>query len=146
MNRRSFARAGLIGVLVASSATLVTTLKSATNDVGQTNSSQTQASNPAARKANDPSAEANKAARELAYIENQKRLIRAKLRDPKSAEFRNVRICYSMGPIVCGQVNSNNGFGGKTGYQRFVSGGEIQVLEEEMEDGGMDAVWAKVCP
>jgi len=83
---------------------------------------------------------------ELVYIEQQKDAIKGKLRDPDSAEFRNVKVCYAMGPIVVGEVNSNNGFGGKAGFQRFVSGGKIQVLEEEMEPGAMDKVWASVCP
>jgi hypothetical protein len=59
----------------------------------------------------------------------------AKLRDPDSAQFRNVlvrhRTCKSgtciddpadpAGPaIVCGEVNGKNGFGGYAGFQPFI--------------------------
>lgn len=48
--------------------------------------------------------------------------IRRSMRDPESTTFRDV---FSPGhanqQVVCGEVNSANGFGGKTGYRRFIS-------------------------
>lgn len=49
--------------------------------------------------------------------------VKAKLRDPDSAQFRNenLRVLWSdKGKrlrLYCAEVNSNNGFGGKSGYQ-----------------------------
>jgi len=71
--------------------------------------------------------------------------IRERLKDPKSAEFTNVHV-YRGGGVtaVCGYVNSKNSFGGMTGRQRFIVAG-VTVLEEEMEDGGMQDVWSRFC-
>lgn len=46
------------------------------------------------------------------------------LRDPVSAEFRSVRRSWSPSgsATFCGEVNARNGFGGYTGFQRFISG------------------------
>lgn len=44
--------------------------------------------------------------------------VREQLRDPNSATFSNVRVVD--GNIVCGEVNSKNGFGGYAGKQRFL--------------------------
>ena len=46
------------------------------------------------------------------------------LRDPKSAEFDNLRVLVSPADpddaIICGTVNAKNGFGGQSGPRRFV--------------------------
>lgn len=89
-----------------------------------------------------------KAAREPSsaiYIATAQQMIRDKLRDPGSAKFRNVRVGpYLNTKIVCGYVNSRNGFGGMTGYQRFAVSG-MAVLEEEAAPGEMDLIWSN-CP
>lgn len=90
--------------------------------------------------------EDSKADKEAIYIVRQQQRIEERLRDPSSAQFRDVFVGYGMGtPIVCGHVNSKNAFGGYVGYQRFISGGDVQVLESEVEPGGMDVIWAKIC-
>lgn len=43
------------------------------------------------------------------------------LRDPASAEFRKVHSFDVDGStVVCGQVNGNNAYGGKAGFQWFI--------------------------
>jgi hypothetical protein len=80
------------------------------------------------------------------YIEVQKEKIQNRLKDPASAEFKNTFVSRKMGsPIVCGQINSKNSFGAFSGFQRFISGGEIQVLESDMAPGEMETTWFKVC-
>lgn len=73
--------------------------------------------------------------------------VRASLKDGGSAEFRGVYISRREGaPFVCGEVNSKNSFGGYGGFQRFIYAGSLgAVLEEQVEDGGMDEVWRKFC-
>ena len=79
-------------------------------------------------------------------IDTSKDAIRAKLRDPDSAQFRNVKF-YSGGgaPVVCGEVNGKNGFGGRAGYQRFIQAGDVfGALESEMRStSDMDQSWLK---
>lgn len=66
---------------------------------------------------------------EIAYLASDAHLIdeaeasvRAKLKDPASAVFSQVRIVGSgVDQRVCGLVNAKNSFGGYTGDQRFVS-------------------------
>lgn len=82
----------------------------------------------------------------LTYQEVQKDAVRSRLRNPKSAKFSDVMTGSLKGtPIVCGRVNGENGFGGMTGAQRFISGGPITVVEEEMADGEMDNLWNTIC-
>lgn len=71
--------------------------------------------------------------------------VRQSLRDPASARFERTHISTkSGGRVVCGYVNSKNGFGGMGGAQRFIGGG-VNVLEEQMNAGEMDKLWSQVC-
>jgi hypothetical protein len=88
------------------------------------------------------------AGKQVAWIERGKEAIKAKLRDPDSAQFRDVKFHSGGGvPLACGEVNANNGFGGKAGYERFVAAGDsLAVLESEMTSSTeMDQVWNKMC-
>jgi hypothetical protein len=73
--------------------------------------------------------------------------VKEKLRDPGSAEFSEQKIgAYQGHEVVCGKVNSKNGFGGMTGFQRFVSnGGEATVLEEQMKSEEFETVRVSMC-
>lgn len=46
-----------------------------------------------------------------------KKAVLAKLKDPDSAQFRNIRAADGW---VCGEVNAKNSYGGYTGYSGFV--------------------------
>ncbi len=69
--------------------------------------------------------------------------VRKKLRDPDSAEFSNLRVSSKgAADIVCGEVNSRNGFGGKSGKQKFISNGfNLSFLEEKVVEGGWPELW-----
>lgn len=74
-------------------------------------------------------------------------LIKPKLRDPDSAVFSGIIFHEENadhGPIVCGYVNSRNGFGGMTGPQRFVTGGTV-IIEEEVGSANMNIAWKRFC-
>lgn len=80
------------------------------------------------------------------YIVVSQDIIKNKLKDPVSAEFRNSTVSRVNGnPVVCGEVNAKNGFGGYTGFQRFVSGPGMSALETDMAAGEMDKVWMQIC-
>lgn len=79
------------------------------------------------------------------YIIVQQAEIKKRLKDPESAQFRNSAFYDSRVPVVCGEVNSRNSFGGYTGFQRFVAAGEVTRVESEMAAGEMDKVWAQFC-
>ncbi|MFN4092192.1 MAG: hypothetical protein ACK4FG_04785 [Brevundimonas sp.] len=75
--------------------------------------------------------------------------VRNKMRDPGSVRFRNSRFhIFGDGtPMVCGEVNAKNGFGGATGYQRFIASGESfgPVLEEMMSASEFAKTWNQIC-
>lgn len=80
------------------------------------------------------------------WIAQSQQAIKRKLKDPGSAQFRNVRFSRAGGsPVACGEVSSQNSYGGMSGFQRFVAAGESgpAVLQEEVAD--FAAMWNKMC-
>jgi hypothetical protein len=47
------------------------------------------------------------------------------LKDPASAQFRDVRRCGPKGEVYTGQVNSKNGYGAYGGFEHFYSDGVL---------------------
>ena len=76
------------------------------------------------------------------------RRLKETLRDPWSAEIRNTIVPSGSG-YLCGEVNATNGFGGKTGFRRFVAGATSQmpvVIEGELIDASeFEKLWTKAC-
>lgn len=75
-------------------------------------------------------------AKAIAKVESA---ILEQLRDPSSAIFSNVRVVG--GGVVCGEVNSKNGFGGYVGRQRFLGSvtgttASAQIFNAESDKGG----------
>ncbi|MCK0533401.1 hypothetical protein [Sphingobium agri] len=52
-------------------------------------------------------------------IESAKRLVARNLRDPGSAQFRDVTKCAGKPGMVTGEVNAKNGFGAYGGFELF---------------------------
>ncbi len=73
-------------------------------------------------------------------------IVQSRLRDAGSARFQNLRTRRGMnGEItVCGEVNANNAFGAKAGFEKFMVVGSGSVFESE---GATDFYqrWATVC-
>lgn len=90
---------------------------------------------------------ADKGQQQLWIVKGQE-AIKARLKDPDSAEFRNVGF-YSGGPapVACGEVNAKNGFGGYTGYERFIaSGSKLAILASDMRSSAeMQKAWEQMC-
>jgi hypothetical protein len=58
--------------------------------------------------------------------------VAAELRDPSSAQFRNIR---EGTEVACGEVNAKNAFGAYTGFRKFTYRGGITLLEPEQSPG-----------
>jgi len=109
----------------------------------------------AERKRQEAIAEAKREARkdrtnrESVYIARHRERMRSRLKDPDSAEFRDVFVSYKDAeltqPVVCGELNAKNAFGGFTGYKKFLAGGSLQVSEEDMEWNEFVELWNGVC-
>lgn len=68
-------------------------------------------------------------------ISNVKAMVEAKLRDPYSAQWRNLRAFqHTDGSlIVCGEVNAKNAYGGYVGFDGFVYwNGKLTMPDESM--------------
>ena len=84
----------------------------------------------------------------LRYQGDSRSLLLENLRDPKSAEFRNVYLRESEiegkpSYVYCGEVNSRNGFGGFTGFEQFIASPAIAVIPSQMDD--FKAAWKRLC-
>ena len=96
-----------------------------------------------------PSADAQSNAQETRWVAISQTAVRNRLRDPNSAQFSDVYFTRAqLGgrriTVVCGRVNSRNGFGGYSGTQRFIaSGNDLVFLEEEVAD--FDVSWRQIC-
>lgn len=87
------------------------------------------------------------AEKEYTYKETAMQVISERLRDPESAVFSNMTVypeTEDRATIICGNVNSRNGFGGMTGPQRFIAGGTV-MLEEQFTKAQMSNAWTKFC-
>ncbi|WP_298309131.1 hypothetical protein [uncultured Erythrobacter sp.] len=74
-------------------------------------------------------------------------VIKERLRDPESAEFSNMQVyppTKDRSAIICGYVNSRNGFGGMTGPQRFIAGGTV-LIEEQVTEEQVQIAWDQFC-
>lgn len=86
---------------------------------------------------------------ELDYVTLAQDRVKARLRDPGSAQFSEVRSVQVGGSTagVCGKVNSKNGFGGMSGPKRFIIGGTVSAIEGDglMDAANFDAAWRQIC-
>ena len=81
------------------------------------------------------------AADQLQAVDRQvteEELVKARLRDPSSAEFQ----WFGGG---CGLVNSHNGFGGMSGNQPVIVGANNKVVFREDNQSAFDTVWSEHC-
>lgn len=69
--------------------------------------------------------------------------VKDRLRDPESADFGPMTV---RNGVVCGTVNSRNGFGGMSGEQRFISrAGAITVFADDVKGEGFNETWSSLC-
>jgi hypothetical protein len=64
------------------------------------------------------------------FAEEVQNSVRAKLKDPDSAKFQDLR-SFAEARVACGKVNSKNSFGGYVGYEEFSYYLEEAYLESE---------------
>lgn len=84
---------------------------------------------------------------EAAWALSAQDAVRAHLRDGQSAEFRGTFIEHWGGaPVLCGEVNAKNGFGGLAGFQRFYFRDGAPVgMEEAVDHEQFARDWFKFC-
>lgn len=86
--------------------------------------------------------------------------MRASLKDPESAQFRNLFLAShtlttdsgkNIGVLMlCGEVNAKNGYGGYGGFRPFAASGSSPGLPGHIADDAddevfVDVIWNRVC-
>lgn len=75
--------------------------------------------------------------------------IRAQLKDPESAKFREERIYPGPagGPsTLCGEINARNSMGGYVGFRRFIAyGTAFAIIEDEEGEITFHRAWKAMC-
>lgn len=66
-------------------------------------------------------------------------VVKNSLKDPDSAEFGEA---HYTGKAVCGLVNAKNGFGGYSGFKRYVVTGPLVSIEGSPK---FETLWKKAC-
>lgn len=79
-------------------------------------------------------------------VRDAQAMVRARLKDPESAEFSNVTVAQHGDTVAtCGYVNAKNSFGGFTGKKSFLVVGSLAATEDDLEPGVFTAMWNRVC-
>jgi len=74
-------------------------------------------------------------AQEQAWIAKQQLHVKQQLKDPGSAQFKEMKIIYIEGaPIVIGLVNAKNSYAGYTGFRRFVAANDLIAIDGDNMD------------
>lgn len=88
--------------------------------------------------------EAEIAEREKQAIPKGQEAVLAKLKDPRSAEFRNLRPAVT-GLYLCGEVNAKNSYGGYTGFKKFYSLWQMNMANIEGEGNYISSTFQEKC-
>lgn len=73
-----------------------------------------------------------------------KEVVLANLKDPGSAEFRNVRPTAD-GLYLCGEVNAKNSYGGYVGFKKFYTLWQMNVASIEGVGNYLDSIYQDRC-
>jgi len=87
---------------------------------------------------------------QASYIAMTQAYVKDRLRDPSGARFRHLyinrknRLGY---PVVCGEINTKNGSGDYSGWQRFAATpvGDHVSLEKVTKFQEFKKVWVRIC-
>ncbi|MGO2242097.1 MAG: hypothetical protein ACTH5D_10110 [Halomonas sp.] len=83
----------------------------------------------------------------VSEIDKAKDAVAERLRDPSSAQFRNVKGGERRGLYsVCGEVNGKNAYGAYSGYERFITNNEGNVVYLESQLPTFNVMWITDCP
>ncbi|MDD2468785.1 MAG: hypothetical protein PHI97_32830 [Desulfobulbus sp.] len=87
----------------------------------------------------------------IAMMQKGMDAVKARIKNPSSAKFRNVHFHRSSNgiPMTCGEVNSRDGLGDYDGFQKFISAGrsDLTLLESQVQNQGRDfsSIWKRFC-
>lgn len=80
---------------------------------------------------------------EAQQVAKLKEKIANTLRDPMSAQFRNLQVTASKSAL-CGEINAKNAFGGYVGFRRFVASDDESAIEGERKADRTDDLMSRI--
>jgi len=91
----------------------------------------------------------HKESTKFGWVYDSEIAVKSIMKDPKSAQFRDVYISYpNINPksaFVCGEVNAKNSFGAYDGFERFVSQPSINLVMMKKSTKDFYKYWNKYC-
>ena len=82
---------------------------------------------------------------EKQYIEEAKSLLIKNFKDPDSSNFREVYISRRDVPVVCGEVNGKNSYGGYVGFKKFYATDTPNFFAIDDGSRKFDETWERLC-
>jgi hypothetical protein len=82
------------------------------------------------------------------FVGLAKSAISSTLKDPSSAQFRNLYISTESLGVLCGEINAKNAYGAYVGFRRFYStgkGGGLDLIEQADDDSVFAHMWPSMC-
>lgn len=105
--------------------------------------------NPSINRWNDNCAASSPLAQKALFVTVAltKQRLHDALRDPEGTRYRDVRAMASGSRVsLCGEINMRNGFGGFTGYKRFIAdGGAIVLPDSDLNEVVIARDWSAHC-
>ena len=73
--------------------------------------------------------------------------VKARIKNSESAQFKNVLLHRGSNNIqmICGEVNSKDGYDNYSGFQRFISAGRTDLTLLEDKNTDLSEIWNKFC-
>lgn len=81
------------------------------------------------------------------FIVEAKAAVTAAFKDPASAQFQSLFISGRALPVLCGEINAKNSYGGYVGFRRFYSTGQASLTEVEnpRDRFVFERMWPSMC-
>lgn len=81
------------------------------------------------------------------FVAMAKASITSQLKDPDSAQFKSLFISGKTAPVLCGELNGKNSYGGYVGYRRFYSTGKplLNGIETDKDNYVFQNMWPNMC-
>lgn len=101
----------------------------------------------AMNKENDQLSQAKKTGDYSQQVASTKALITRDLKDPASAQFRELTMVDAGMMVLCGEINAKNSYGAYVGFKRFYSAsmGDLKAIEGGKDDFVFQQMWPTMC-
>ena len=81
------------------------------------------------------------------FTARAKAAITVSFKDPASAQFQSLFLSGKTLPVLCGEVNGRNSYGGFVGFRRFYATGQpsLNDVENPRDDFVFARMWPSMC-